>query len=61
MILEILFLLMNLASIYSDSSMGMSLNPSYHIIRTDIYNRVDKINMNNPKIVSPEKTGLKPF
>lgn len=26
-----------------------------------MYNRVDKINMNNPKIVSPEKTGKKPF
>ena len=23
----------------------------------ETYNRVDKINMNNPKIVSPEKTG----
>ena len=28
---------------------------------TDLYNRVDKINLNNPKIVSPEKTGRKPF
>ena len=27
------------------------------IYRTEHYNRVDKINMNNPKIVSPEKTG----
>jgi len=61
MILEILCHSMNLASIYSDSSMGMYFNASYHYIRTDIYNRVDKINMNNPKIVSPEKTGLKPF
>ena len=26
--------------------------------RTETYNRVDKINMNNPKIVSPEKTGM---
>jgi hypothetical protein len=25
--------------------------------RSDHYNRVDKINMNNVKIVSPEKTG----
>lgn len=36
-----------------------------HIFRqlngTEIYNRVDKINLNNPKIVSPEKTGKKPF
>jgi hypothetical protein len=36
-----------------------------HIFRqlngTDIYNRVDKINMNNPKIVSPEKVGKNPF
>jgi hypothetical protein len=36
-----------------------------HIFRqlngTEIYNRVDKINMNNPKIVSPEKTGKNPF
>lgn len=24
---------------------------------TEFYNRVDKINMNNNKIVSPEKTG----
>lgn len=28
---------------------------------TELYNRVDKINLNNPKIVSPEKTGKKPF
>ena len=36
-----------------------------HIFRqlngSDVYNRVDKINMNNPFIVSPEKTGKKPF
>jgi hypothetical protein len=36
-----------------------------HIFRqlngTEIYNRVDKINLNNPKIVSPEKTGKRPF
>lgn len=28
---------------------------------SDLYNRVDKVNMNNPLIVSPEKTGKKPF
>jgi hypothetical protein len=28
---------------------------------TELYNRVDKVNLNNPKIVSPEKTGKKPF
>jgi hypothetical protein len=28
---------------------------------TEHYNRVDKINMNNPKIVSPEKTGKDHF
>jgi hypothetical protein len=27
------------------------------LYRTEFYNRVDKINMNNVKIVSPEKTG----
>jgi hypothetical protein len=36
-----------------------------HIFRqlngTEAYNRVDKITLNNPKIVSPEKTGKKPF
>ena len=36
-----------------------------HIFRqlngTELYNRVDKINLNNPKIVSPEKTGKRPF
>jgi len=36
-----------------------------HIFRqmngSEVYNRVDKINMNNPKIVSPEKTGKRPF
>ena len=36
-----------------------------HIFRqlngTEIYNRVDKINLNNPLIVSPEKTGKRPF
>ena len=31
------------------------------IFRTETYNRVDKINMNNPKIVSPEKTGKNHF
>lgn len=31
------------------------------ICRTETYNRVDKINMNNPKIVSPEKTGKNHF
>ncbi len=29
--------------------------------RSELYNRVDKINMNNPIIVSAEKTGKKPF
>ena len=28
---------------------------------TEFYNRVDKINMNNTKIVSAEKTGTKHF
>jgi len=28
---------------------------------SETYNRVDKINMNNPKIVSPEKTGKDHF
>ena len=28
---------------------------------SEFYNRVDKINMNNAKIVSPEKTGTKHF
>ena len=28
---------------------------------SELYNRVDKVNMNNPKIVSPEKTGKRPF
>lgn len=28
---------------------------------SETYNRVDKINMNNVKIVSPEKTGKKHF
>ena len=36
-----------------------------HIFRqlngSEAYNRVDKINMNNAKIVSPEKTGKQPF
>jgi len=36
-----------------------------HIFRklngTEIYNRVDKINMDNVKIVSPEKTGKNHF
>jgi len=31
------------------------------IYRTEHYNRVDKINMNNVKIVSPEKTGKNHF
>lgn len=31
------------------------------LFSTEIYNRVDKINLNNTKIVSPEKTGKKPF
>lgn len=29
--------------------------------RSEFYNRVDKINMNNTKIVSAEKTGTKHF
>ena len=28
---------------------------------TDFYNRVDKVNMNNTKIVAPEKTGKNHF
>jgi hypothetical protein len=28
---------------------------------TEIYNRVDKINLNNPQIVSSENVGTKPF
>ena len=31
------------------------------IFSTEHYNRVDKINMNNVKIVSPEKTGKPHF
>jgi hypothetical protein len=36
--------------------MGNNFAFSY-LIRNEHYNRVDKINMNNVKIVSPEKTG----
>ena len=37
------------------------INISPFSYRTDHYNRVDKINMNNLKIVSPEKTGKQHF
>lgn len=50
---------MNLENISLDSWMGIQLK--IYIFRTETYNRVDKINMNNPKIVSPEKTGKNHF
>lgn len=41
--------------------MGKHLVLSYIAYRDEFYNRVDKINMNSTKIVSPEKTGKQHF
>ena len=51
---------MNSARISSDNSMG-KYNIKTHTFRSEAYNRVDKINMNNKKIVSPEKVGKDHF
>ena len=51
---------MNLGNIFSDSLMGKLLLKII-LLRSETYNRVDKINMNNTKIVSPEKTGRNHF
>ena len=40
-------------------SSEFEINPGY--CRSEIYNRVDKITMDNVKIVSPEKTGKNHF
>ena len=50
---------MNSESIFSDNSMGKYRSITY--ISTEFYNRVDKVNMNNIKIVSPEKKGKDHF
>ena len=53
---------MNLGNIFSDSLMGkLLLKLKIILLRSETYNRVDKINMNNTKIVSPEKTGRNHF
>lgn len=59
---EISRLIMNLGNIFSDSLMGkLLLKLKIILLRSETYNRVDKINMNNTKIVSPEKTGRNHF
>ena len=50
---------MNSANTSSDNLMGKNL--SLISISTEFYNRVDKVNMNNVKIVSPEKKGKDHF
>lgn len=58
----ILSLTMNSESISLDNLMGnASLLKIIVNNRTEFYNRVDKINMNNAKIVSPEKAGRDHF
>ena len=47
------------ANTSSDNLMGKNL--SLISISTEFYNRVDKVNMNNVKIVSPEKKGKDHF
>ena len=59
--LEISSPIMSLASTFSDRSTGKFKILNLIHNRTETYNRVDKINMNNPKIVSPEKTGKNHF
>lgn len=51
---------MNSESIFSDNSMGKYRSIKTYI-STEFYNRVDKVNMNNIKIVSPEKKGKDHF
>ena len=45
---------------YSDNLMGILIIKPFQY-RLETYNRVDKINLNNPKIVAPEKTGTSHF
>lgn len=60
--LETLFHIKILDRLFSGTLMGKVLSkPNPLLNRTEHYNRVDKINMNNPKIVSPEKTGKNHF
>lgn len=58
----ILFLIMNSEKISIDSLMGKIYQMRLTFLnRTEHYNRVDKINMNDTKIVSPEKKGKDHF